>query len=438
MVAQGLGDLRFEKGLADSIIEPIKAFGEECNRAAKAGAIAELSALHPALSSDVVAGILDRHFNHFDGLQTEKQELAYYRETVPTVPTVERDVGGGHVVCDIPLLDNIARFLQNASPDKLETIIDSSERMKSGMYLKDTEVITDYYHGTVFRAHAAAQPSTDATELRILIGGYTDGCEMANGMGPAAGEHELWCASACILNFPPGERFEHDNLLLMNVATNKAVSDATITTVFSGADPATGKVLTGHSSSPGAQLREQRRAVSFIRNGVRVTYNVVVWMLFFSADNPAAGKMTSFPESTSAHLFCRGCLGDAREDDIKQPHDFFECATRRCCFVAGRRRKNKACGLKLRVSAITKESKQKILAAKTKTAAQKLKSDTGISTIYPALSEELIPGFDEHTMVPFVRWSLTQTLSSLSPPLPRLPPPPSPPPSDAETRNRQA
>ena len=426
LVGKGLGDLRFEKGLGDSVIEPIKAFAAECNRPAKAGATAELCALHPALSPSAVAEILDLHFDHFNGLRTEKQEFAHYRATVPTVPVVEREVGDGHVVCDIPLLDNLERFLSNSPDEIVDKIIDTSTRLKAGMYLKDTGVIEDVFHGTVIKEHPAGQPSTDVKELRILVGGYTDGCEMANGMGPAAGEHELWCTSACILNLPPGERYEHDNLLLMNVATNKAVGNATMTTIFSGADPTTGKVLVGHSSSPGAQLREHRRTISFIRHSVRVTFNMVVWMLFFSADNPAAGKMTSFPESTSAHLFCRGCLGDLREDDVKQPHDFFECAAGRCSFTAGRRRKNKVCGLKLRTPAITKASKKEILAAPNKTATQKLKSNKGISTIFPALSGELIPDFDEHTMVPFVRCILTLTLSPSPPPL-LLPSPPPPP-----------
>ena len=406
-VGRGLGDLRFEKGLGDSVIGSINEFADECNRPAKAGATAELCGLHPALSPSAVAEILDRHFDHFDGLRTEKQELAYYRQTVPTVPVVEREVGRGHVVCDIPLLDNLVRFISNAPAQTVDNIIMTSENLKSGMYLEDTDVLTDFFHGTVFKEHAAAQLSTDAKELRVLIGGYTDGCEMANSLGPAAGEHELWCTSACILNLPPEERFNHDNLLLMNVATNNAVRETSMTTIFSGADPIYGKILSGHESSPGAQLREQRRTFSFIRNGERVTFNMVVWMLFFSADNPAAGKMTSFPESTSAHLFCRGCLGDSREDDVKQPHNFFACAAGRCSFHAGHRRKNKVCGLKLRNAGITKESKKQIVAAKTKTATAKVKSEKGISTLYPALSANLIPGFEEHTMVPFVRRNLT-------------------------------
>ena len=65
------------------------------------------------------------------------------------------------------------------------------------------------------------------------------------------------------------------------------------------------------------------------------------------------------------------------------------------------------CGLKLRNPVITKESKKQIVAAKTKTASAKIKSEKGISTLYPALSADLIPGFDEHTMVSFVRRNLT-------------------------------
>ena len=198
-----------------------------------------------------MAAILDRHFDRFDGLRTEKQEFAHYRQTTPTVRVVEREVGRGHVVCDIPLLDSLVRFISNAPARTVNNLIMTSENLKSGMYLEDTGVITNFFHGTVIKEHAAAQPSTDAKEFRILTGGYTDGCEMANGMGRAAGEHELWCMSACLLNLPPEERFNHDNLLLMNVATNNAVREASMTTIFSGADPTDGKILSGHESSPG-------------------------------------------------------------------------------------------------------------------------------------------------------------------------------------------
>ena len=129
---------------------------------------------------------------------------------------------------------------------------------------------------------------------------------------PSAGEHELWCTSVSILNLPPHERFDHENLLLVNVATNKAVGAVGMATIFSGADPTDGSLLSDAWSSPGAQLRVQRREIQIFRNGQMVTKTLVVYLFWFSADNPAAGKITSFPESTSAHLFCRGCLGDQR------------------------------------------------------------------------------------------------------------------------------
>ena len=47
--------------------------------------------------------------------------------------------------------------------------------------------------------------------------------------------------------------------------------------------------------------------------------------------------------------------------------------------------------------------KARIAAAATKTAQAKLKSETGIMTMYPALGEKLIPGFNEHHGVPYVR-----------------------------------
>ena len=335
LVSDGLGDLRFEKALADSTISAIKDYTSRWNEAGKTGAAEELCALHPNLSSVTVAAILDRNLDHFNNLKTEKQELSYMRSIFPTVPVVERDVGGGHVVCDIPLLDSVERFLKNETAEKVERIIDASERMKSGAYLDDTDVLNDFYHGLLFRQHAAAQPLNDPLLLRVLIGGYTDGCEMANGMGPAAGEHELWCTTASILNLPPAERFEHDNVLLMNVATNKAVHHATMTAIFSGADPNTGAILPNSESSPGGQLREQRREVVLMYHGKLTKFVMVVYLFWFSADNPAAGKMTSFPESTAAHLPCRGCTGDQREDAIKRPHNFFACS-------AGRRLHNRA------------------------------------------------------------------------------------------------
>ena len=124
--------------------------------------------------------------------------------------------------------------------------------------------------------------------------------------------------------------------------------------------------------------------------------------------------MTSFPGSTSALHFCRGCLGDSRCEAIKSPHNFFECAMGRCSL--DRRGKTsrcgKKCGLVLRTRAITEASKKEIRAATTKTAQAKLKSEHGVHTIYPALSEDLIPSFNEHECCPFVRCALSQTLAT--------------------------
>ena len=203
LVSNGLGELRFEKGHNDSTIQPIKTYVNAWNDAAKSNAVSDIMSLGKP-TADAVADILSRNYNHFEGLRTEKQELAYLRETVPTVPVVERDVGMGHVVCDIPLLDNIERFLKHAPEALVDKIEDASERMKSGMYRDGkTSVIEDFYHGSLFREHEASAPSTDPDEWRVILGGYTDGCEMANGMGPSAGDHALWCSSVCRAHSQP-------------------------------------------------------------------------------------------------------------------------------------------------------------------------------------------------------------------------------------------
>jgi hypothetical protein len=203
LVSNGLGELRFEKGHNDSTIHPIKTYVNAWNDAAKSNAVSDIMSLGKP-TADAVADILSRNYNHFEGLRTEKQELAYLRETVPTVPVVERDVGMGHVVCDIPLLDNIERFLKHAPEALVDKIEDASERMKSGMYRDGkTSVIEDFYHGSLFREHEASAPSTDPDEWRVILGGYTDGCEMANGMGPSAGDHALWCSSVCRAHSQP-------------------------------------------------------------------------------------------------------------------------------------------------------------------------------------------------------------------------------------------
>ena len=89
---------------------------------------------------------------------------------------------------------------------------------------------------------------------------------------------------------------------------------------------------------------------------------------------------------------------------MKQPHCFLECAAGLCCGAKGAKMKTaKKCGLTLRTEAITKASKKAIAAAPTKVAAQRLKTEKGISTMHHAMSSAFIPGFNEHQGVPFVR-----------------------------------
>ena len=109
MVSNGLSSLRYDKDLEGSEIQSIKHFITTIDDASKERTVSDLKALCPGVDVASITAILDKNYDHFKGLGTSLQEAAYLYQTLPTVPVIERDLGDGHIVCDLPLLSSIER-----------------------------------------------------------------------------------------------------------------------------------------------------------------------------------------------------------------------------------------------------------------------------------------------------------------------------------------
>lgn len=226
-----------------------------------AGMSDELKLLLGPSQSDKVFTLLRSRLNFFSGLSTEAQVNAHAREHHPRVRALEYSIGPDQKdrACSVSIVDWFTNLMRSSDVARSH-IVAGSDRLKSGECLLETAVFRDILDGSVVREHDFAQPWIDSPgeprEVRAFLMLGFDEMEPNNPLGPWRGNHKMACFYGAIASINAALRFEHEMMALLLMVEDKTLTQCDPVRVFAGADPVTGELIPGDTTSPGAQMRE--------------------------------------------------------------------------------------------------------------------------------------------------------------------------------------
>ena len=208
----------------------------------------------------------------FDGISTEKQEAAHLRRSLPLLRVREVELGGGHRVVSLSVIDATIRLLQE---DRLvrDAMVAKSDEWKRGTAWKqpESECLDDIDKGSVMRNHPhLMRPAVDGEErdLRVAVMLYADEVETVD-TGYAKSKHKLLTIQATYANLPIKLRFDHSVIQLLGIARHPAVMRWKQAGVFAGVQRVTLRVqrlVTLHGTLC-VTLRVQRRVTLHVHDG---------------------------------------------------------------------------------------------------------------------------------------------------------------------------
>ena len=173
----------------------------------------------------------------FDGVKTEKQLKGYLKRTLPTLEVRTTELGDGHRVASVNLLDAATRLLEEHQVVQ-EAAIKKSEAWKKGDKWKklETEKLGEVDSGSVMRNHAhLMRPAAPDEEfdLRLAAVLYADEVETVD-TGYAKSKHKLLAVQVTFANLPIDVRFDHDVMILLAIARHPAVMKWGQAGIFAG------------------------------------------------------------------------------------------------------------------------------------------------------------------------------------------------------------
>lgn len=238
-VADGLAHLQYERGFQRPDIEAAKNFAEVVAKRTRQNAFGELKDLlrSGVERSDVDEALGASQVKAFKGVATAAQEQAYLRRTLPMLKPRVAELGEGHRVVTVNVLDAVVRLLQTHKVVR-DHMISKSEEWKCGdkWQQPETGTIRDMDNGSVMRNHAHLMRPAAADEerdLRAAAIAYADEVETVD-TGYAKSKHKLLTIQLTLANLPVTLRFDHNVIQLIGLARHPVVTRWGQAGIFAG------------------------------------------------------------------------------------------------------------------------------------------------------------------------------------------------------------
>jgi hypothetical protein len=292
-----------------------------------------------------VMDLIAKRTNTFKHLNSEYRLIKHAFRTLPVLRVVENIVGPGAEdrTYGCLILDWIV-LLMCHSVKQRRHMVAKSDLWLSGAKAQETKVWSDWDDGLGFKPHPFAQAAPRLDPVLnipvLLIGvmmGYDD-LELLNVLGVARGKKKQACVYGAIANLPSEDRFDHDNMAMIMVCSQKTLVKLDPVRVFAGADPVTGVPVPEDWASPGAQFRVgaegQRARVPLTDDSNNLEDVLIKFMLIdASCDYLAKTLLSPTMTSTGAHKYCPDCDFDKRAEDCDKPFSFLQG----CCIAHNHR-----------------------------------------------------------------------------------------------------
>jgi hypothetical protein len=243
-VANALAHLRYERGFQRPDVQAAKAFAKVVAKRTRQDAFHELKDLlrSGVERSDVDEALEAAQLKAFRGVETVAQEQAYLRRTLPMLHPRLAELGEGHRVVTVSVLDAVIRLLQMHKGVRDHTIA-KSEEWKRGDKWKQPEMgkFSDMDCGSVMRNHEhLMRPAAPGEErdLRVAAILYADEVETVD-TGYAKSKHKLLTIQLTLANLPVTLRFDHNVIQLVGLARHPVVSRWGQAGIFAGTQPHT-------------------------------------------------------------------------------------------------------------------------------------------------------------------------------------------------------
>ena len=408
-ITEEFGRMRYESMVSSSTMQTLKEGLRSWVQDAQDGLLNELQPHISPNSGLDVAALLKSHLSWLQGIETDATEasnhrallgraftepvarrLGTHRQSVKDAEGMEHSTKQITDYCfDIPLIPQIQALIEH-DPAAWAQIQSSSEEW-SQVREASTD-ISDITDGKIFREHeklgvnsgSIVCPDLGGNRLKLAFKAYYDEIETANPLGFARGVHSIGCTYVSLINLDKETRNRLEYTFVVTLVLNSSVKRYGAEKVFGGVTVRgdSGELqFDEESTSLGAQMRTFDKGVKFsVPNASAFDgYRWQVahgWMVLFSADFPAAGKMLPTSQSTAAHKPCRGCLWDRTSKHAYKPASFF-----------------RACPWKVRTLQQVAQTIQKAMKHDTKVArTTELRAD-GLYSFTYALHPEIFPFF---------------------------------------------
>ena len=421
--------------------------------------------------------ILEHLFGSFEGLETEKKEMAAQKLRIPMVYYVKRWLGNRHehsrdaegwivgpgwwkhdYCYDVPIEQTLRRmFIED--PRAYTQVKAMHKRMEerakaSGTgqqaYVHDKDsVIFDIPDGSMYRNHpvlgdAARRAADSGGPMKLALMLYYDDVEPANVIGAFRVKHKLGLFYYALIDLDPSIRMSLQYIQLVTVAYAKDVTRYG-TKVLSG-DPESGEPPESGSSF-GACMRRLSNGVNLDVPADGGGYEQQRFQCFLHMgcfDFPARGALSCTKMAASAVSACPQCDHSSHSKHEKKPSSFLDGCNgrpRNECASAKKAHRWKLRTLKQMNAQLAEGRRQSSIKNK-----DALWQKYGLRTDDYPLMQTLMPYFDVCTSCPQdimhgilegigkVTPALTRTDPTLSlspspaPHKPSIHPPPSPPP----------
>lgn len=180
-VAEGLAELRYNRNLNGPEVEAAKQLARVANKRSREQAFGQLQhLLQPGVrAADVEAALAAA--DPFEGVETRKKETALLKQHYPMLETRITNLGDGHRVVGVNVLDAIIRLLRE-NPEVRRQMFTKSDEWKRGEFWRKSSTRLDHLdQGSACRNHPhLMRPATpdEAHDIRIAIILYADEVEV--------------------------------------------------------------------------------------------------------------------------------------------------------------------------------------------------------------------------------------------------------------------
>jgi hypothetical protein len=163
---------------------------------------------------------------------------------------------------------------------------------------------------------------------------------MKNVLGASRGKKKQLASQVAVLNFPATERFRRENMFMLVMCRASVYKKYGYGRILCGVD------MNGNDMGEPNHARDMRMldegrycTLPDDENGGFRRWRLKGWDVTLAGDMLGVHAATPFYESPSAHLFCRECDADSRDERCYRPFSFHrrecngECRpfTRRTC-----------------------------------------------------------------------------------------------------------